>query len=87
MGAAPIPLLPRYTGTDPQMRDWANDLCQTLETWATLLNAPVGEVWTVNGIEEHRDVDPAVLTTFLAVTDVIGTLVRDLHRGAPLSVI
>jgi hypothetical protein len=77
--------LPRYAGTDPALRAWADNLCFHLESWSRSLGAPSGK-WTVNGTAAQRDVDPATLTTVAKVVDALGTLVNDLSKGAPLSV-
>lgn len=86
MAAAPLPPLPRYQGSDPAMREWAQQLCQTLEVWGRAVRAPVGEVWTVNGTTAARDVDPAVITTLAEAVNALGTLVNDLALGAPVQV-
>ena len=86
MATAALSSLPRYTGQDPQVLMWSNQLCAALERWAGQLHAPVGEAWIVNGTTAARDVDPAVVTTIAEVVSVVGTLVQDLSRGAPLSV-
>lgn len=86
MATAPLSPLPRYTGQDPQVQMWSNQMCATLERWAAQLQAPSGEAWVVNGTTAHRDVDPAVLTSTALVVSALGTLVQDLARGGPLSV-
>lgn len=86
MATAALQPLPRYNGKDPELRAWAEALCFNLEIWARSLRAPVGEVWLVNGTATQRDIDPAVLTTIAQVVDALGTLVKDLENGAPLSV-
>lgn len=86
MAAAALSPLPRYTGDDPAVRQWSEQLCSQLEIWSRALLAPTGEQWTVNGTTDHRDIDPAVLTTVALVVSALGTLVQDLSQGAPLSV-
>lgn len=86
MANAPLPQLPRYAGTDPAVKLWADALCRTIEAWSHTLGAPVGEPWIVNGTTAARDVDPAVITTIPQVVNALGSLVRDLSRGAPVSV-
>ncbi len=86
MAAALLSPLPRYTGQDPQVQIWSNQLCAALERWSIELHAPVGEAWTVNGTTAARDIDPTVVTTIAEVVSVVGTLVNDLARGAPLAV-
>jgi hypothetical protein len=85
MATAVLPQLPRYQGADPELNLWSQRLCSTLEIWARSLGAPVGETYTVNGTSTARDIDPAVVTTIAEVVDVLGTLAKDLARGAPLS--
>ena len=85
MANATLPLLPRYQGHDPAIKDWSEKLCSTLEIWARSLAAPVGQTYTVNGTSTARDIDPAVVTTIAQVVNVLGTLAKDLARGAPLS--
>lgn len=87
MAVAPLGQLPRYTGQDQEMRAWVDAFCGRLEAWSRTLGAPSGEQWIVNGTSDARDVDPAVVTTVAALVNVVGTLVHDLAKGAPLSVI
>ena len=86
MAAAALAPLPRYTGSDPAMRQWSEQLCSQLEIWNRSLLAPTGQRWTVNGTTDQRVIDPAVLTSIALVVQVLGTLVQDLSQGAPLSV-
>lgn len=86
MATTPLGQLPRYTGPSRELRTWADELCSRLETWSRTISAPVGEQWIVNGTAVARDVDPAVVTTVGGLVNVVGTLVQDLAKGAPLSV-
>jgi len=86
MAATPLGQLPRYQGQDQELRLWTENLCARLEVWSRSLAAPTGEPWTVNGTTAARDVDPAVVTTVAQVVNVLGALLHDLSKGAPLSV-
>ena len=87
MAAAALSPLPRYQGNDPAVKAWSDQLCAALERWSTQLLAPTGQAWTVNGTTASRDVDPAVLTTVALTVSALGTLIQDLSRGAPISVL
>jgi len=84
MATAPLPPLARYTGSDPHVKAWSDQLIGTLEIWSRRLAVPAGEQWTVTGTTPERNIGPGMSTTDLG--NALGTLLQDLSKGAPMSV-
>jgi hypothetical protein len=83
--AVTIPVLPRLRfDTSQDVRVWANDLVDALEKALRDIASPVGRV-TVSGLAaEARALDCSGGASLQDVTDVLGTVVKDLERAGVL---
>lgn len=83
--SAGMPVLPRYSGTDPVLKAWADQVSNVLELWMRNATAPAGgDRWAVSGVVANRTFN-ATGATLPQVAQAVGTLLTDLESGGSIT--